>query len=165
MFHYQAIVAGIFEERLHPHRGRSVTHGMADFRGDPNDLENRPLGGLVEFGVSIEPITEALIYMEQMKIRGTELWKLLKASPLRERLLTLSMHGEDAPQRRNRVDLDDTSDVDEGVFARRLIDKIIFELCILNCCGHNLQVGDRAIAPSPKTHGAAGSVAEFVHHQ
>ena len=106
MFHYQTVVAGVFDERLHPHRGRSVTHGMADFRGDPNDLQNHPLGGLVEFGVSIEPITEAAIYLERMRIRGSELWKLLKASPLRDRLLTLTMHGEDAPQQSNRVDLD-----------------------------------------------------------
>jgi choline dehydrogenase-like flavoprotein len=106
MFHYQTIVAGVFEQRLHPYCGRSVTHGMADFRGDPTDLDNRPLGGMVEFGVAIEPITEALVYMQDMGLRGTEVWNMLKAAPLRDRLLTLSMHGEDAPQRTNRVELD-----------------------------------------------------------
>jgi len=105
MFHYQTIVVGVFDQRLNPFYGRSVTHGMADFRGDPND-PTRPLGGLVEFGVSIEPIEEMSIYLEQMGIRGSELWKLLKASPMRDRLLTLSMHGEDAPQRVNRVELE-----------------------------------------------------------
>jgi choline dehydrogenase-like flavoprotein len=113
MFHYQTVVAGIFEQRLHPYRGRSVTHGMADFRGDPTDMDHRPLGGLVEFGVSIEPIMEASTYMEQMNIRGPDLWNLMKASPLRDRLLTLTMHGEDAPQLSNRVELDsDVKDID-----------------------------------------------------
>jgi len=113
MFHYQTVVAGVFEQRLHPYRGRSVTHGMPDFRGGPDDIVKHPLGGLVEFGVSIEPIMEASIYMERMRIRGTELWKLLKASPLRDRLLTLTMHGEDAPQKSNRVELDgNVKDID-----------------------------------------------------
>jgi gluconate 2-dehydrogenase alpha chain len=120
MFHYQTVVAGVFEQRLHPYKGRSVTHGMADFRGDPNDRTNRPLGGLVEFGVSIEPILEATIYMEQMGIRGTELWKLLKASPLRDRLMTFTMHGEDAPQRSNCVDLDKNVHDIDGLLVPRV---------------------------------------------
>jgi hypothetical protein len=44
--------------------------------------------------------------MERMRIRGSDLWNLMKASPLRDRLLTLTMHGEDAPQAINRVELD-----------------------------------------------------------
>ena len=31
--------------------------------------------------------------------------------------------------------------------------------------GHDLQVGDDAVAIAPKADGAAGAVAEFVHHQ
>lgn len=113
MFHYQTVVAGIFDQRLHPYRGRSVTHGMADFRGDPTDMDHHPLGGLVEFGVSIEPILEATQYMQRMRLRGPDLWNLIKASPLRDRLLTLTMHGEDAPQTKNRVELDDkVKDID-----------------------------------------------------
>ena len=46
-FHYQTAAAGIFEERVHAHRGRTVTHGFSDFRGVPGD-PLRPLGGIVE---------------------------------------------------------------------------------------------------------------------
>jgi len=120
MFHYQTVIAGIFDQRLHPYRGRSVTHGMADFRGDPTDMDHHPLGGLVEFGVSIEPILEATQYMQRMKIRGPDLWNLIKASPLRDRLLTLTMHGEDAPQTKNRVELDDKVKDIDGLSVPRI---------------------------------------------
>ena len=33
MFHFQTIAVGIFKQRFHGERGRSVTHGIADFRG------------------------------------------------------------------------------------------------------------------------------------
>jgi choline dehydrogenase-like flavoprotein len=129
MFHYQTVIAGIFDQRLHPYRGRSVTHGMADFRGDPTDMDHHPLGGLVEFGVSIEPILEATQYMQRMRIRGPDLWNLIKASPLRDRLLTLTMHGEDAPQTKNRVELDDNvRDIDNIRVPRITYSNHNFEL-------------------------------------
>ena len=37
MFHLQTIGVGIFQQRLHGERGRSVTTGISDFRGVPND--------------------------------------------------------------------------------------------------------------------------------
>ena len=60
MFHFQTLAIGIFNQRLHSHRGRTVTHGMTDFRGKPNDATH-PLGGIVEFGASQFPIDEATI--------------------------------------------------------------------------------------------------------
>ena len=58
MFHLQTDAVGIFDERLHGHRGRTVTHGFSDFRGVPND-PNWPLGGIVEISGSEVPIGEA----------------------------------------------------------------------------------------------------------
>jgi choline dehydrogenase-like flavoprotein len=67
--------------------------------------------------------------MERMRIRGTELWKLMKASPLRDRLLTLTMHGEDAPQRSNCVQLDDSIvDIDGLRVPRVTYSNHLFEL-------------------------------------
>jgi choline dehydrogenase-like flavoprotein len=101
MFHLQTVAIGIFAERLHGHRGRTVTHGMTDFRGVPGD-PSRPLGGVVEFGPSRFPIEEAQAYGAM----GARLKALIRQSPLRDHLCALVLHGEDAPQARNRVDLD-----------------------------------------------------------
>ena len=40
---------GIFKQRLHTHRGRSVTHGIIDFRGTAGDPDH-PMGGIIELG-------------------------------------------------------------------------------------------------------------------
>ena len=57
MFHYQTIALGIFDERVHGYRGRTVAHGFADFRGVPND-PTHPLGGIVEISGGGLPIGE-----------------------------------------------------------------------------------------------------------
>lgn len=105
MFHLQTIVIGIFPQRLHTHRGRSVTHGMCDFRGVPND-PHRPLGGIIEFGEGPKPIREAAVYGQYFQGRGARHKDLMRQSLMREHLMVLSMFGEDAPQLSNRVDLD-----------------------------------------------------------
>jgi len=105
MFHYQVLAAGIFPQRLHGHRGRSVTHGMTDFRGVPGDPA-RPLGGIIEFGAANEAIFEAKTYALLLNQRGRALKRLMRESPLRDHLMALTMQGEDAPQLTNRVDLD-----------------------------------------------------------
>ena len=61
MFHYQTIALGIFDERVHGYRGRTVAHGFADFRGVPND-PTHPLGGIVEISGGGLPIGEAQFY-------------------------------------------------------------------------------------------------------
>jgi gluconate 2-dehydrogenase alpha chain len=105
MFHYQTLAAGIFPQRLHGHRGRSVTHGMTDFRGVPGD-SSRPLGGIIEFGAANEAIFEAKTYALTLNQRGASFKRLMRESPLRDHLMALTMQSEDAPQLTNRVDLD-----------------------------------------------------------
>jgi len=105
MFHFETTVIGNFPQKLHTHRGRSVTHGMADFRGVPKDSK-RPLGGIIEFGEGPKPIREAVTYAEYFGGIGAQHKALMRQSLLREHLMVITMFGEDAPQLSNRVDLD-----------------------------------------------------------
>ena len=105
MFHLQTIGVGIFDQRVHGHRGRAVTHGMSDFRGVPGD-PTRPLGGIIEFGAASEPISEAKTYALTLAQRGDQLKDFMQQSPLRDHLMGLTMQAEDAPQLSNYVDLD-----------------------------------------------------------
>ncbi len=118
MFHYQPTAAGFFRQRLHGERGRSVTNGMSDFRGVAEggeslhpDADGRPLGGIVEFSTSSEPIlsaTEGLLGLRIAQSVGVSvsLKDMLVESPFQAHIGVISMMGEDAPQFINRVDLD-----------------------------------------------------------
>jgi choline dehydrogenase-like flavoprotein len=111
MCHYQTYAVGLFRQRIHGHRGRAVTGGLLDFRGDADDPEGHPLGGIIEMSaVGPEPVGEAQRYALGVPRprRGAALAALMKASPLRDHLAALLMQGEDAPQAENRVDLDPT---------------------------------------------------------
>jgi choline dehydrogenase-like flavoprotein len=115
MFHFQTIGVGIFKQRFHGARGRSVTHGFSDFRGvmpggeaiDPS----KKLGGIVEFGTDSEPITaaknnlRALTFAQGLGVKIT-LKDLLINSPFLERIGAMTIQAEDAPQLTNRIDLD-----------------------------------------------------------
>ncbi len=137
-FHFQTVAAGIWDqERLHGHRGRTVSHGFSDFRGRPNDPEH-PLGGIVEISGSEGPVEEASFYARVLKtlrglggpaFDGVLFKKLMRQSPLRDRVVVLALQAEDAPQATNRVDLDpEIVDVD-GVPAPRITyDNHPFEL-------------------------------------
>lgn len=115
MFHFQTIGIGIFKQRMHGERGRSVTHGMADFRGvlpggAALDLSMK-LGGIIEFGTNSEAIAEAKDSVRALAVArighiDITLKRLLINSPLRSRLGAMEMQAEDAPQRTNQVDLD-----------------------------------------------------------
>ena len=110
MFHIQTTAVGIFEELLHGHRGRTVTHGICDFRGKPNDPQH-PLGGILEISGSEFPIGEAGYYATVMKgllggFDGRRLKSLMRQSPLRDHIVAFALQAEDAPQASNRVDLD-----------------------------------------------------------
>jgi choline dehydrogenase-like flavoprotein len=114
MFHLQTSCVGIFNDRMHGHRGRTVDHGFADFRGvaasyDPND-PSTALGGIVEISGSERPINEAQYYAQIMrlllKFDGGLFKKMMRQSPFRDRIVVLTMQAEDAPQATNRVDLD-----------------------------------------------------------
>lgn len=108
-FHFQTVVVGVFEQRLHPHRGKTVSHGFSDFRGVPGDA-TKPLAGIVEIGAGRFVIDEAAELTQAMGLTGAFDGKtfknLLRQSPLRDRIATLTMQAEDAPQLTNRVDLD-----------------------------------------------------------
>jgi choline dehydrogenase-like flavoprotein len=111
MFHYQTIALGIFDERVHGYRGRTVAHGFADFRGKPNDPDH-PLGGITEISGGGFPIGEAAFYARIInQLRGGRwdgpLFKsLMRQSPGRDRVMPLVIQAEDAPQTSNIVDLD-----------------------------------------------------------
>lgn len=115
MFHLQTPGVGVFNERLHGHRGRTVDTGFADFRGkaatyDPNDM-TKSLGGIVEISGSERPINEASYYTEillqsQFKFDSLIFKKLMRQAPFRDRIIVMVMQAEDAPQTTNRVDLD-----------------------------------------------------------
>jgi choline dehydrogenase-like flavoprotein len=128
----QTGAVGVFEERVHGHRGRTVTHGFSDFRGVPNDPD-RPLGGIVEISGSEFPIEEALRYLQIMKrlggFDGTQLKRLMRQSPGRDRIVALALQAEDAPQTTNRVDLDPgVRDIDRLPVPRITYENHKFEL-------------------------------------
>ncbi len=115
MYHYQTIAVGIYAQHLHGERGRSVTHGIADFRGvlpggeaiDP-DLR---LGGIIEFGTDSEAITAAKNNLQALsfaRLQGVDLSlkQLLVNSPFLARIAVMEMQAEDAPQLTNQIDLD-----------------------------------------------------------
>jgi choline dehydrogenase-like flavoprotein len=109
MFHLETNALGVFEHRVHGHRGRTVTHAIADFRGKPNDPDH-PLGGIVELSGSELLLDEANYYLQVMQaiggFNGATLKRMMRQSPGRDRVAAMSIKGEDAPQMTNRVDLD-----------------------------------------------------------
>ena len=131
-FHFQTAAIGVFEERLHGHRGRTVTHGFSDFRGRPND-PLQPLGGIVEISGSEFPLFEAGFYQRVFSLLGgfdgVRFKKLMRQSPLRDRIIALALQAEDAPQTTNRVDLDPAIvDLDGTPVARVTYQNHAFEL-------------------------------------
>ena len=133
MFHFQTLAVGIFlPGRLHPHRGRTVTHMFDDFAGpaNPDDYVNfkaanfsptssgiAPRGGTVELAGGQPLIGEAKLYfqpsilqrfaplLEEFGLPVTSK-NLTRLSPLRDHLAALTLQGEDLPQHTNRVQLD-----------------------------------------------------------
>lgn len=128
MFHFQTYAIGIFKQRLHSHRGKAVSHGIIDFRGTAGD-PNHPMGGVMEVGGEGDPIDEGSNYASTIGLTGGLLKRFMKESPLRDRLLSLLMQGEDAPQLTNRIDLDpDVRDADGLPVARITYKNHAYEL-------------------------------------
>ena len=128
MFHIRPYVTGVCDERLRTSHGKPPLVGFDDFRGDPDDPD-RPLGGIVVTGGSGQPISEALVYAQTLQMRGSWLSSWLKQSPLRDRLLSVGMYAEDAPQLTNCVDLDPKlRDLDGIPIPRITYDHHDFEL-------------------------------------
>jgi gluconate 2-dehydrogenase alpha chain len=102
---------GQFAERLHPHRGRAVTH-VHDDHLIPDEQSMAAArsaglpwmkGGMVEHAGPAHPIAEAKLYPWGPAHKDS-----MRASPLRQHLWGLCMQGEDLPAATNRVDLDPT---------------------------------------------------------
>jgi hypothetical protein len=108
-------------ERLHAYKGRALTHDLDDF-ADPDfpgaAAAARAVGlpylrgGTLEMGGTQLPLDEASNYQELLQIAqpnqpfGTSFKELMRASLLRDRLLGITMVGEDLPYAANRVTLD-----------------------------------------------------------
>ncbi len=109
MVHFQTIVVGHFPDlRLHPHKGRSVTHvhddAMVQDDGSRKAAAESGLpwirGGLVEHSGGGFPIMEA-----RHSPWGRFHTQVIRDSNLRERMWAFIMQGEDLPYGTNTVDL------------------------------------------------------------
>jgi gluconate 2-dehydrogenase alpha chain len=121
MFHFQTLAVGLisnptmpFDDRLHPHRGRTVTNMFDDFTG-PAEINQyagfkQPRGGTVELSGGQPLISEAKLYLgpqgAPFRAAGLTPKQLMRLSPLREHLAAMTLQGEDLPQLTNRVQLD-----------------------------------------------------------
>ena len=111
MYHFQTFALGRFPQRLHGHRGRSVTHLHDDHMIVDDDVRAfaRDHGlpyfraGIVEHGGGGGPILEA-IYTQP----GITHTREMLDSEMRDRMWAFTVQGEDLPQVTNRVDLDPT---------------------------------------------------------
>jgi gluconate 2-dehydrogenase alpha chain len=106
MFHYQTTVIGVFPERLHPHRGRPITHMIDDFCGPAElggySILTPPRGGTLELGGSQNVVDEG----KNVPFSGAFHKRFMRTSPTRDHLAAMTMQGEDLPQAGNRVDID-----------------------------------------------------------
>ena len=158
MFHLHTAVLALFDERLHSHRGRTVTHFLADFRGKAGDPK-RPLGGITEISSSGGLLLEVGVYARAMKLLGgwdgAKMQRLMDQSPFRDRAMALAMVGEDAPQLSNRVDLDPAVKDFDGIPVPRVTYKNhAFELSARDFYQPKLldllaSSGARFVAPAP----------------
>jgi choline dehydrogenase-like flavoprotein len=109
MFHFQTFVIGQLPQRVHGHKGRSVTHVHDDHMVP--DAESMAAarraglpwfrGGMVEHCGPAHPIMEA-----RLAPWGPLHKQVMRASNMREHLWGFTIQGEDLPQATNRVDLD-----------------------------------------------------------
>ena len=121
MLHHGVNVLGVYEDQLHGHRGRGSTHAFTDFR-TPSD-RSRPVGGIVVVTTVPYLIQQAMTFQAQfgqLGVRGTTFKKLLRQARPRDRLVTLAMYGEDAPQPSNTVDLDPAVRDIDGIPVARI---------------------------------------------
>src|SRR4051812_22346073 len=111
MFHFQTFVMGSLPQRLHPERGRAVTHVHDDHMIDEPAARKAAAdaglpwfrGGMVEHAGPAHPIMEAKLYPW-----GPLHKQLMRDSGMRSRMWGFCMQGEDLPQPSNRIDLDPT---------------------------------------------------------
>jgi choline dehydrogenase-like flavoprotein len=108
MFHHLVSVAALFEAPVHAWRGPTTTHAIDDLMGPFTGVDAElpyVKGGVVEVGAGLLLLDEAKAYARN-GLRGKALKDALRDVALRDRLASMTMIGEDLPQRENRVDLD-----------------------------------------------------------
>ncbi|MBI2891121.1 MAG: GMC family oxidoreductase [Nitrospirae bacterium] len=102
-FHVIFIAVGLFDRNLHPYKGRSLTHALADFTVNRTGESGFLRGGIVELGGHIDPISVGKTLppgrLHKLLMRGGEVWS--KIAPV-------AMIAEDMPVFSNRLDLDPT---------------------------------------------------------
>lgn len=109
MFHYFTYAFGVSPDRLHGYMGRASTQTVEDFLV-PDTLAGKPLGlpylrgGNLELGGTSWPIAEATTI--GVFIRGKLHKEFMRLSPIRERIMAITMGGEDWPTLDKRVTLD-----------------------------------------------------------
>lgn len=121
MLHHGVNVLGVFEDQLHGHRGRGSTHAFTEFRVPSN--RSQPIGGIVIVTTVPYLIQQAQTYLAQfgpLGVQGALFKKFLRQARPRDRLLSLNMYGEDAPQPANTVDLDPAVRDIDGLPVARL---------------------------------------------
>jgi choline dehydrogenase-like flavoprotein len=112
MFHFFTLGFAHFARDMHAWRGPSTTITIDDFVGpdSPPAAKQAGLpyikGGICETGATLMLRDEASVYAAAPNAWGKAHKDLMRASPLRARLVGLAMVGEDMPQEANRVDLD-----------------------------------------------------------
>jgi choline dehydrogenase-like flavoprotein len=125
MLHHLTSVAALFEAPVHPLRGPTTTHALDDligpFDGARAGAPELPYvkGGVVELGAGVQLLEEAKAYA-RAGLRGKALKAALRELALREHVASMTMIGEDLPQRENRVDLDPEIRDFHGVPAPRV---------------------------------------------
>jgi choline dehydrogenase-like flavoprotein len=122
MLHHSANVLGVYDaDQLHGHRGRGSDHAFTDFRVPSN--RNQPVGGIVVVQSLPYLIQQAQTYLGQfglLGVKGALLKKMLRQARPRDRILNLSMYGEDAPQPANTIDLDPAVRDIDGIPVARI---------------------------------------------
>ena len=102
MFHHNHTTIGVFPNRTHPYRGRTITHSVDDFNSDPNDPHKVFGGGVVELGGALHPIA----YAKNLPLIGKSHKSWMRGSEFRDYIAPMAIIGEDPPVLTNRVDLD-----------------------------------------------------------
>jgi gluconate 2-dehydrogenase alpha chain len=109
MFHWFTYAFGVSPTRLHGYMGRASTQTIEDFLV-PDTTTAKAFGlpylrgGNLELGGSSFPIAEATTI--GVFIRGRQHKDFMRLSPIRDRIMAITMGGEDWPTADKRVDLD-----------------------------------------------------------
>jgi choline dehydrogenase-like flavoprotein len=132
MFHWFTYAFGVSPTRLHGYMGRASTQTVEDFLV-PDTTAGKAAGlpylrgGNLELGGTSWPIAEATTI--GVFIRGRQHKDFMRLSPIRERIMAITMGGEDWPTLDKRVTLDPTvKDVYGFPVARVTYNPTNFEL-------------------------------------